>query len=308
MANKITFTTEDNQTKATFDYDNLQDIQVDAIKRVLGITPSGKIDITNTQETDVTNYAIAQVVDNNLVDSNIKKDVTILGVTGILEEGGPQPTLFAPVITGAVNEVSWTNDTRNGGFQVTITATVDGQTVTSPLTITEQMDGKTLTITASATNFQDATTTEVLSYVSGDTSVLAGNRTITSYLYRNANPYQYIKWYYNGQEISNNTLVATFEAGSDTKTLPLYGVVLQNNPSANARDLYGTFFSYSFLNKNNTGTQMAILNGTITVYNKTKDTSAVLIYENHWNAKNTSEPIAISTNDVITILFNATVS
>lgn len=46
---------------------------------------TGKVEITGTSEVDVTNYAAAQVVDANLVAENIKKDVTILGVTGTYE-------------------------------------------------------------------------------------------------------------------------------------------------------------------------------------------------------------------------------
>ena len=46
---------------------------------------TGKIDITGTAEVDVTAYASAQVVDANLIAENIKKDVTILGVTGTYE-------------------------------------------------------------------------------------------------------------------------------------------------------------------------------------------------------------------------------
>lgn len=46
---------------------------------------TGKVTITGTAEVDVTNYAAAQVVDANLVAENIKKDVTILGVTGSYE-------------------------------------------------------------------------------------------------------------------------------------------------------------------------------------------------------------------------------
>ena len=46
---------------------------------------TGKLDITGTAEVDVTNYASAQVVDANLIAGNIKKDVTILGVTGTYE-------------------------------------------------------------------------------------------------------------------------------------------------------------------------------------------------------------------------------
>lgn len=50
-----------------------------------GITPTGKKNITTTAETDVTNYATAQVSDSNLKATNIKKDVVILGVTGSYE-------------------------------------------------------------------------------------------------------------------------------------------------------------------------------------------------------------------------------
>lgn len=46
---------------------------------------TGKVEITGTAEVDVTNYASAQVVDANLIAENIKKDVTILGVTGTYE-------------------------------------------------------------------------------------------------------------------------------------------------------------------------------------------------------------------------------
>ena len=44
-----------------------------------GITPSGKIEITNTEEINVTNYETAQVVDSNLSAENIKEGVSILG-------------------------------------------------------------------------------------------------------------------------------------------------------------------------------------------------------------------------------------
>lgn len=46
---------------------------------------TGKVEINGTAEVDVTNYAVAQVVDANLIAENIKKDVTILGVTGTYE-------------------------------------------------------------------------------------------------------------------------------------------------------------------------------------------------------------------------------
>lgn len=47
-----------------------------------GITPSGKITITNTNEIDVTQYAKAQVVDDDLIGANIINGKTILGVKG----------------------------------------------------------------------------------------------------------------------------------------------------------------------------------------------------------------------------------
>ena len=53
-----------------------------------GITPSGTKQITSTAVTDVAAYANAQVVDANLVSGNIKKDVSILGVTGTYEGSG----------------------------------------------------------------------------------------------------------------------------------------------------------------------------------------------------------------------------
>lgn len=46
---------------------------------------TGKLEITSTAEVDCSAYASAQVVDANLIAENIKKDVTILGVTGTLE-------------------------------------------------------------------------------------------------------------------------------------------------------------------------------------------------------------------------------
>lgn len=49
------------------------------------ITPTGTKNITDTAEVDVAAYAKAQVVDENLVATNIKKDVKILGVTGSYE-------------------------------------------------------------------------------------------------------------------------------------------------------------------------------------------------------------------------------
>lgn len=84
---------------------NAQDFS-DKIESIeTGITPSGKKTITSTAETDVTNFATAQVVDSNLVASNIKKNVSILGVTGTLEEG-ITPTGTLDITTNGIVDVT----------------------------------------------------------------------------------------------------------------------------------------------------------------------------------------------------------
>ena len=68
--------------------ENGENIDVTAYAKATVNVPNpstGKLEITGTAEVDVTNYAAAQVVDANLVAGNIKKDVTILGVTGTYE-------------------------------------------------------------------------------------------------------------------------------------------------------------------------------------------------------------------------------
>lgn len=55
-------------------------------------SPEGKVDITDTQEVDVSQYSAAQVVDANLIPENIAEDVTVLGITGTFKGGGIEPT------------------------------------------------------------------------------------------------------------------------------------------------------------------------------------------------------------------------
>lgn len=52
------------------------------------VAPTGKKNITDTAETDVTNYASAQVVDANLVPENIAAGAVVLGVVGTHQGGG----------------------------------------------------------------------------------------------------------------------------------------------------------------------------------------------------------------------------
>ena len=56
---------------------------------VSGVIPSGTKLLTDTTLTDVSTYQYAQVSDGNLVAENIKKDVSILGITGTLEATTP---------------------------------------------------------------------------------------------------------------------------------------------------------------------------------------------------------------------------
>lgn len=64
---------DNNGTKVTGNYDNY-------------VLPTGNIDITNIEETDVSEYATAQIVDANLKAENIKNGVIILGITGTYTE------------------------------------------------------------------------------------------------------------------------------------------------------------------------------------------------------------------------------
>lgn len=150
----------------------------------------------------VTVNAVTAAIDANIQAGNIKSGVTILGVVGTRQ----QPTLFAPVVTTGTNTVSWDNDSRNGGFSVTLSATIDGVTVTSPLTVTKQLDGKTLTITASASNFESAVTTVSLSYEAEFIgSSWQMNSTITDNTYSSNSPYD-VQTYFPSYNLTENSL------------------------------------------------------------------------------------------------------
>lgn len=85
LADEYTLITPTGTKSITENGENI-DVTAYAKANVNVPNPStGKVEITGTAEVDVTNYASAQVVDANLVAENIKKDVTILGVTGSYE-------------------------------------------------------------------------------------------------------------------------------------------------------------------------------------------------------------------------------
>ena len=66
------------------------------------VKPSGTFQIKNAQQVDVSSYQYAKVMDANLTAGNIKKDVTILGVTGT-HEGASAPSLQSKSVTYTAN-------------------------------------------------------------------------------------------------------------------------------------------------------------------------------------------------------------
>ena len=86
--------------------------------------PSGNINITDMQSTDVSAYATAQVVDSDLVAGNIKKDVDILGVVGTYEGSGGGSTLITKTITQ--NGIYNAEDDNADGFSSVTVNVSDG--------------------------------------------------------------------------------------------------------------------------------------------------------------------------------------
>ena len=76
-----------------------------------------------------------------------------------------QPTLFAPIIIVNNNTVTWTNNSQNGGFSVSLIGRIDGNMVMSPFTITSEYDNKILEVTAYCLNFQNSVASVTLHYV-----------------------------------------------------------------------------------------------------------------------------------------------
>ena len=89
------------------------------------ITPSGKKEITNTSEVDVTNYATAQVVDSNLKANNIKKGISILGVTGTVQEGITPSGSITININGTVDVTNYASAVVNVPTYITVASESD---------------------------------------------------------------------------------------------------------------------------------------------------------------------------------------
>ena len=131
-----------------------------------------------------------------------------------------------------------------------------------------------------------------------------------SYIYRSPNGDE-IKWYYNGTEIPLGNpyeLVDTFAVGNDTKILNFYGVATSDSTITGGGrrgvEILNTSFSATLVKiSQNT---VAKLNGTITIFNKTQNTSIVLEFNNGWVPTNDPH-IRYYANDIITIYFNASI-
>lgn len=152
-----------------------------------GITPSGNINITDTQQTDVTNYATAQVVDANLTAENIADGVTVLGIVGTHQGGGGElPQLHAPTISIVEDTLTITNPSTNGDFVTAFGGYANGVSVgaipvsSNPLDLTSlgfPAGDYTLTATCKGTNFAESEQSNSLAYTNifyNISSVLVG--------------------------------------------------------------------------------------------------------------------------------------
>ena len=94
-------------------YLGIKRVSPNMITPLSGVTPSGIKKITDTSLIDVSLYQYAQVSDGNLVAGNIKKGVSILGITGTLEsDGGGSPSKLVDLISG--DNISLTADDLAG--------------------------------------------------------------------------------------------------------------------------------------------------------------------------------------------------
>lgn len=117
--------------------------------------PSGTINITTTTKTDVSGYQYAQVQDNNLVASNIKAGVSILGTSG----------------TYTSDATATASDIKSGK-----TAYINGAKVTGTHNeFTPDGNATTSQVLKGATFYSNSTTKQT-----GDIETYAGSTTITS--------------------------------------------------------------------------------------------------------------------------------
>ena len=134
-----------------------QRVSPNMITAVSGVTPSGTKNITDTSLTDVSLYQYAQVSDGNLVAENIKKDVSILGITGTLEATTP--------VSGTLQITS------NGTFDVSDKQYAEvnvAARLSNPKTVTPSATSQTVLPDQGDDGLSQVT-------VSGDSNLVAGN-------------------------------------------------------------------------------------------------------------------------------------
>lgn len=104
------------------------------------------------------------------------------------------PTLFPPVISIDNNIVTWTNNVSNGGFQVDLQASIDGNEVQQPLQITNELNGKTIIVRATSNNFESSVTQQILEKSEEPVVEQTYNVSLKKY---SSQPYDWIDSYLN---------------------------------------------------------------------------------------------------------------
>lgn len=202
---------------------------------VKGITPTGKKTITDTNEIDVTNFATAQVVDSNLVAGNIKKGVSILGITGTFE--ATLPTLNAPTISLSGSTLTITNPVTNGSFVSEYDVYKNGILLTSITLATVDLstlitDSGTYTITVKAkgTNFNESVASNSVTYTVSSGFEVSVNISSSTF---NANKFTF----YDGQN-SSALLLGTLSFGQSQTFIVASGYLYMSttNEGSNVRN------------------------------------------------------------------------
>lgn len=144
---------------------------------IQGVQPTGKKEITSTAEVNVASYATAQVVDEDLVAGNIKKDVDILGVVGSYEPEAPASDYSTAVVTVVNNSDGPVG--VSGAFINEEEQTIQGDYPADPqetiTLITVLYKGSSLVTNLGITPFEVTGNAEK----EGATAVVTGNCTIT---------------------------------------------------------------------------------------------------------------------------------
>ena len=91
------------------------------------LIPSGNIDITNTEEVDVTRYARAQIKDENLKAENIAENVEVLGITGTFRGGIDTYDATAEEGDLLLGKTAYANSGKITGTIETYTYDIDGE-------------------------------------------------------------------------------------------------------------------------------------------------------------------------------------